>query len=202
MHELTTSMTGRWAIRTEDSIHILDLDAATHERRPLPRQDSSDGFDDHPTHYLLSEVIEWPRVGDQFALLCSLRSDPWQRRQLVRSAAITQISPAQSAVDELADVLPGRPAIRIPPGWCPLVMRLHHELLELESAYSVSTVKEKHGGLRFYIVLPDETPNEVADTMYGLIDRVEEEAKNRCVFCGAPRMTQDAYCGRHSTDDS
>ena len=197
MNELVPSGTGRWKIHTEDAIHILDLDAGTHERRPLPWPDTQRGFDDHPTHYLISEVIEWPRVGDQFVLQCSLRSDPWQRRHVVRSAPITQISAAQPAADELADTLPGRPRVRIPSGWCALVMQLHQDLVELEPQYTVTAIKEKHHGLRLYINLPDHTPDSVADAAYARIDWAEEESENRCTFCGGPTPTPGRRCGRH-----
>lgn len=121
MESLTPSAKGRWEARDLDSLHILDLEAATYERRPLPRKGALDGFDDHVSYHLLDEVIEWPRVGGRFLIRCTVRADPWRRHRVHQSATITQITRAPRAVDELAHTLPGSPMIRIPSGWCALV---------------------------------------------------------------------------------
>ena len=64
-------------------------------------------------------------------------------------------------------------------GWYPLIQQLIEDLIQLGWDKQVTQVKEKFGGLRFYI---NEGPNEVHDR----ITKAEGESYTICEMCGAP----------------
>ena len=66
-------------------------------------------------------------------------------------------------------------------GWYPLIIELDVRLAALDSAYRVEQVKEKMGGLRFYI----ETSSSQAAAMEALIDEAEADSETICEVCGA-----------------
>jgi hypothetical protein len=57
---LDPTATGRWLIHSRDSVHVLDLDAWTYERRPGA---TSQRFAHDNTVVALTRVEVWPRVG-------------------------------------------------------------------------------------------------------------------------------------------
>ena len=62
-------------------------------------------------------------------------------------------------------------------GWLPLVQELIEKCIELGWNKQICQVKEKFGGLRFYI---NEAPNEI----YDLIDEYEHKSYSICEVCG------------------
>ena len=68
-------------------------------------------------------------------------------------------------------------------GWWPLIIRLDRRLSspDLDPLYRVEQVKEKLGGLRFYI----QTSSPHAAAMEALIDEAEAESETICEVCGA-----------------
>lgn len=64
-------------------------------------------------------------------------------------------------------------------GWYPLIQKLIEDLIQLGWDKHVTQVKEKFGGLRFYI---NEGSNEVHDR----ITKAEQESYTICEMCGAP----------------
>ena len=70
------------------------------------------------------------------------------------------------------------------PGWAGIVDRLITDLLELGWDGKVSQVKEKFGGLRFYICGGTEE-------MFDRIDRAESESLETCEECGEPGTLKD-----------
>jgi hypothetical protein len=66
-------------------------------------------------------------------------------------------------------------------GWFGVIYRLSKKLEPL--GVEASCVKEKYGGLSFYLAAGN-------DEAWDLIDKAEDEAFRTCEFCGAPgRMT-------------
>lgn len=63
------------------------------------------------------------------------------------------------------------------PGWEKLILPLI-EKANLEDA-TVLQVKEKFGGLRFYV-------SGGSDELYDMIDKAEDESLRTCEMCGAP----------------
>jgi hypothetical protein len=71
-------------------------------------------------------------------------------------------------------------------GWADLVERIARELREVGIGVRAEQVKEKFGGLRFYIAYLDERPDrEAVDRVGQVIRRAEDESFTICEDCGA-----------------
>lgn len=68
-------------------------------------------------------------------------------------------------------------------GWRPLVTNLVNDIIAISPNVDVQQVKEKFGGLRFYIFCGD-MEREEADKIYNLIDQAESESLEICELCG------------------
>jgi hypothetical protein len=68
-------------------------------------------------------------------------------------------------------------------GWRPLVRGLDANLRDIDSNYVIEQVKEKFGGLRFYVNSPPEDEDSFAD-FYKLIQDAEELSFRICETCG------------------
>jgi predicted HicB family RNase H-like nuclease len=69
------------------------------------------------------------------------------------------------------------------PGWVPLIDRLCARLIELGWDRECARIKEKFGGLRFYI---GGTPDETYKAIHDAIDEAEAESLRTCEECGEP----------------
>lgn len=63
------------------------------------------------------------------------------------------------------------------PGWYPLIQDLIKDLIELGWDKKITQVKEKFGGLRFYI-------NSGSDEIHDRITKAEKESYQICEACG------------------
>jgi len=63
------------------------------------------------------------------------------------------------------------------PGWHPIIERLINDLIKLGWDEKVIQVKEKFGGLRFYI-------EQVSDVLYDRIEAARKETYQTCETCG------------------
>ena len=63
-------------------------------------------------------------------------------------------------------------------GWLPLIEVLDRQLRRLDPDYRIEQVKEKFGGLRYYIVTNEGYIN--ADRMYAVIDAIESLSFRIC----------------------
>ena len=86
--------------------------------------------------------------------------------------------------DALNTTLPwegGVGCIEVNRGWVGLIAELHDDLSTIYPDYEVLQVKEKFGGLRFYVgMIPEEFDQE----FYARIRNAEEEADRTCEICG------------------
>lgn len=83
-------------------------------------------------------------------------------------------------------------------GWCDIVNRLIDDLLAIGWDGQIYQVKEKFGGLRFYI---GEGTKEIFDR----IDQAEEESERTCEQCGKPGVLREGgwlktLCDEHAGD--
>lgn len=80
------------------------------------------------------------------------------------------------------------PGMIYPPfGWVELVLNLDAELSHVVPDYEIAQVKEKFGGLRFYIEsfgIPRDDPRY--DIARELIREAEEQSFHICQVCGEP----------------
>lgn len=73
---------------------------------------------------------------------------------------------------------------QVPKGWHGIVDRLEADLLALGWDGKVDQVKEKFGGLRFYI-------SNGTSAMYERIEQAEIASQGTCQVCGAAGRTVD-----------
>ena len=67
------------------------------------------------------------------------------------------------------------------PGWKSLIKELDSKLSELDPNYRIEQVKEKFGGLRYYIF----SDSENTDKMYDLEVEYERKSFKICEYCGS-----------------
>lgn len=70
------------------------------------------------------------------------------------------------------------------PGWQPIIEKLHAALLELSPDYEVLQIKEKFGGLRYYIDFAVPFASPEAKQMQLLLADAEEQSFRVCEDCG------------------
>jgi len=70
-------------------------------------------------------------------------------------------------------------------GWGSLIAELEVKLKALSPDYTVSQVKEKFGGLRYY-AHPGEADPETSERFYDLIREAEAKSYKTCECCGQP----------------
>lgn len=68
-------------------------------------------------------------------------------------------------------------------GWQPILDRLEERLNEVAPGYEVCQIKEKFGGLRYYVDLPEGADWDAA---MDAVLAAEEESFRTCEECGAP----------------
>lgn len=70
-------------------------------------------------------------------------------------------------------------------GWGSLITELEAKLKALSPAYTISQVKEKFGGLRYY-AKPGDVDEETSRQFYDLIREAEAKSYEICECCGQP----------------
>lgn len=75
--------------------------------------------------------------------------------------------------------------IRTGEGWYDLISDLDKQIAVLDPGYTIAQVKEKFGGLRFYI---DEVNPDVRSQIEDLIKVAEGKAAKTCEDCGKPAL--------------
>jgi hypothetical protein len=86
--------------------------------------------------------------------------------------------------------------LTVGPGWHPIIDRLAADLLKLGWDGKVLQVKEKFGGLRFYI-------EQDMDVLHDRIDAAKAEAYRTCEICGTPGIARSGgwiktLCDEHA----
>lgn len=64
-------------------------------------------------------------------------------------------------------------------GWLPIIEELDRKLALKHPNYVIDQIKEKFGGLRYYVTGVD-------DNGYDLVDEAEAKSQQVCEVCGAP----------------
>jgi hypothetical protein len=72
----------------------------------------------------------------------------------------------------------------VPDGWMPIVRELHEKLTALHPDYRIAQIKEKFGGLRYYV-------DAVGEEAWKLIESAEGESYETCQNCGEPGESQN-----------
>lgn len=80
-------------------------------------------------------------------------------------------------------------------GWQPLIEKLHADLSALAPGYGIAQIKEKFGGLRYYVDCTPEFPMAISEQMDVLIEHAELASVRICEECGAPgKLRTDGWC--------
>lgn len=111
-------------------------------------------------------------------------------RVLARRQPLRQIDPPRPGRHLVTPVEPALPwsevawkSLDCGQGWWSLIRDLDRDLKEIYPDYRVGQVKEKFGGLRFYI---DAVPEPVFDALQARIREAEAAASRTCEECGHP----------------
>lgn len=84
------------------------------------------------------------------------------------------------------------------PGWYPLIISIHQELIKIDPNYKILQIKEKFGGLRFYYVSNSKRHFQIDR----IVHYYENKSYETCEITGKPGklMVKDgAYKTLHSS---
>jgi len=70
-------------------------------------------------------------------------------------------------------------------GWQPLLEEIEQKLAEIKVEYDVLQIKEKFGGLRYYINVKSTDP-DLVNAAFDAVHEVEEKSFHICEVCGQP----------------
>lgn len=91
-----------------------------------------------------------------------------------------KLSPKQAAFAAAVEHLRYR---EFEDGWIKILEDLHARISSVYPDYKIIQIKEKFGGLRYYI---SPIPANLHDTIQGYIREAEDQAEKTCETCGAP----------------
>lgn len=78
-------------------------------------------------------------------------------------------------------------AIDVGPGWIHIIAKLHNAVFFMNPDYTLAQVKQKFGGLRYYVDLhftDDQDPTLPTEIIDILISQAEVQALQTCEQCG------------------
>lgn len=106
-----------------------------------------------------------------------------------------------SLADNLILRIPGRLMMMVtwPPGWEKIIADLDEALNEVDPNYSLSQVKVKFGGLRYYFRMSESASAEDYEKARSIVDYAEKLASKTCMECGDPGQlvtTDQVLCER------
>lgn len=81
----------------------------------------------------------------------------------------------------------GEPQYYAPDGWTDIILQCHHRLKAINPSYEIHQIKEKFGGLRYYIDCNVEAgDSDTIKKMNDVITDAEKQCASLCETCGAP----------------
>lgn len=91
-------------------------------------------------------------------------------------------------------------------GWLPIVEELDREIAEIDPDYRINQIKEKFGGLRFYIELVTDDEEE-RNHIYELVNEAEAKCDVMCEICGEEgkiggKRWLKCRCKEHAREDA
>ena len=90
-------------------------------------------------------------------------------------------------------------SIDVDEGWYQLVIDCDKELSEIDPQYAVMQIKEKFGGLRYYMSPSNDTTPEQRDAMWAITSKYEELSKTVCEATGKPGVLMKSIGGWRKT---
>jgi len=92
----------------------------------------------------------------------------------------------QLRVEALKDKMIGTKWIEIDEGWYQLVVDCDKELTAIDPLYGILQIKEKFGGLRYYMTPSNDTTPEQRDAMHAIVNQYEQISQTVCEATGKP----------------
>lgn len=85
-------------------------------------------------------------------------------------------------------------------GWLDIVLKLDEDISKIDPNYVIDQVKEKFGGLRYYVTLSENITEEQRVEIYEFIHEVEFETSfATCDICGKPGQIGNVVRGYVAT---
>jgi len=85
--------------------------------------------------------------------------------------------------------------IQVDEGWYQIIVDCDDELTAIDPKYEILQIKEKFGGLRYYMTPCDDTTKEQRDRMYEVVSKYEEIATRTCEATGQPGVLMKSVGG-------
>jgi len=85
--------------------------------------------------------------------------------------------------------------IGVDEGWYQIVVDCDKELTAIDSNYKIFQIKEKFGGLRYYMTPCNDTTKKQRDQMYEVISKYETIAARTCEATGLPGVLMKSAGG-------
>jgi len=91
--------------------------------------------------------------------------------------------------------------IQVDEGWYQIVVDCDKELGAIDPNYQILQIKEKFGGLRYYMTPCNDTTKEQRDQMYEVVSKYEAIAARTCEATGRPGVLMKSIGGWLKTLD-
>jgi len=105
----------------------------------------------------------------------------------------------QFQIERLKHKILGFKYISVDEGWYQIIIDCDNELTQIDPGYKILQIKEKFGGLRYYIQSSDRATSETEEKMEAVIRKYEEIASRTCEVTGKPGVLMKATSGRYKT---
>ena len=104
-------------------------------------------------------------------------------------------------IDQLAKKIkpPYRSAIEVDEGWYELILDCDKELTAIDAKYTILKIKQKFGGLRYYMTPSNYTTPEQRDAMWAITEKYEELSRTTCEETGCSGVLMQSIGGQHKT---
>jgi hypothetical protein len=89
--------------------------------------------------------------------------------------------------------------IDVDEGWHQIVIDCDKELTAIDPNYKIFQVKQKFGGLRYYMTPSNNTTSEQRDKMHEVIAKYEKVASCTCEATGKPGILMKSPTGYYRT---
>ena len=104
-------------------------------------------------------------------------------------------------IDQLAKKIkpPYRSAIEVDEGWYELILDCDKELTAIDAKYTILKIKQKFGGLRYYMTPSNYTTPEQRDAMWAITEKYEELSRTTCEETGCSGVLMQSIGGSYKT---
>ncbi len=81
------------------------------------------------------------------------------------------------------------------PGWQSLIEQVHKDLSAVAPGYQILQIKEKFGGLRYYVALPNTITEAQSNAAHSIVSIAESASLTLCEECGTKDDVSNAGPG-------